>query len=160
MNGVRKVNRFMQRAIELSLDNVRSGAGGPFAALVVRDGAILATGTNQVTTSQDPTAHAEVVAIRGACQAVRNFQLSDCELYTTCEPCPMCMGAIYWARLARVYYANTRDDAARIGFDDSFIYDQLVMPIEERKIPMIGMMREQAIEAFREWEKSQTKVKY
>jgi len=160
MNGVRKVNRFMQRAIELSLDNVRSGAGGPFAALVVRDGAILATGTNQVTTSQDPTAHAEVVAIRGACQAIHNFQLSGCELYTTCEPCPMCMGAIYWARLARVYYANTRDDAAKIGFDDSFIYDQLVMPIEKRKIPMIGMMREQAIEAFHEWEKSQTKVKY
>jgi len=160
MNGVRKVNRFMQRAIELSLDNVRSGAGGPFAALVVRDGAILATGTNQVTTSQDPTAHAEVVAIRGACQAIHNFQLSECELYTTCEPCPMCMGAIYWARLGRVYYANTRDDAAKIGFDDSFIYDQLVMPIEERKIPMIGMMREQALHAFREWEQSQIKVKY
>jgi tRNA(Arg) A34 adenosine deaminase TadA len=154
------VNRFMQRAIELSLENVRSGAGGPFAALVVRDGAILATGTNQVTISQDPTAHAEVVAIRGACQAVHNFQLSDCELYTTCEPCPMCMGAIYWARLARVYYANTRDDAAKIGFDDSFIYDQLVIALEKRKIPMTGMMREQALEAFREWEKSQTKVKY
>ena len=160
MNGVRKVNRFMQRAIELSLDNVRSGAGGPFAALVVRDGAIIASGTNQVTTLQDPTAHAEVVAMRGACQTVHNFQLSDCELYTTCEPCPMCMGAIYWARLGRVYYANTRDDAAKIGFDDSFIYDQLVIPIEERKIPMIGMMRDQAIEAFREWEKSQIKVKY
>lgn len=160
MNGVRKVNRFMQRAIELSLENVRSGSGGPFAALVVRDGAILATGTNQVTTSQDPTAHAEVVAIRGACQAVHNFQLSGCELYTTCEPCPMCMGAIYWARLARVYYANTRDDAAKIGFDDSFIYGQLVMPIEGRKIPMIGLMRDQALEAFREWEKSQIKVKY
>jgi len=100
------------------------------------------------------------VAIRGACQAIRNFQLSGCELYTTCEPCPMCMGAIYWARLARVYYANTRDDAAKIGFDDSFIYDQLVTPIDGRSIPMIGMMREQAIEAFREWEKSQTKVKY
>ncbi|HEV2690907.1 MAG TPA: nucleoside deaminase [Bryobacteraceae bacterium] len=150
----------MQRAIELSLENVRSGAGGPFAALVVRGGAILATGTNQVTATQDPTAHAEVVAIRGACQVVHNFQLSDCELYTTCEPCPMCMGAIYWARLAKVYYANTRDDAARIGFDDSLIYDQLVLPLDKRKIPMIPLMREQAREAFRDWEKSQTKIRY
>src|SRR5689334_16012360 len=119
----------MQRAIELSLENVRSGAGGPFAALVVRNGSVVATGTNQVTAAQDPTAHAEVVAIRSACQALHNFQLSDCELYTTCEPCPMCMGAIYWARLARVYYANTRDDAARIGFDDTLIYNQLVLPL-------------------------------
>ena len=150
----------MQRAIELSLDNVRSGAGGPFAALVVRGDAILATGTNQVTATQDPTAHAEIVAIRGACQAVRNFQLSDCDLYTTCEPCPMCMGAIYWARLAKVYYANTRDDAARIGFDDSLIYGELLLPLDQRKIPMIPLMREQAIEAFREWEKSQTKIQY
>jgi guanine deaminase len=150
----------MQRAIELSLENVRSGVGGPFAALVVRDGAVVATGTNQVTTAKDPTAHAEVVAIRGACQALHNFQLSDCELYTTCEPCPMCMGAIYWARLSRVYYANTRDDAARIGFDDSFIYDQLAIPLGERKIPMIPLMREEALDAFRAWESSQTKVRY
>ena len=150
----------MQRAIELSLENVRSGTGGPFAALVVRNGSVVATGTNQVTAAQDPTAHAEVVAIRGACQALHNFQLSDCELYTTCEPCPMCMGAIYWARLARVYYANTRDDAARIGFDDTFIYDQLVLPLDERKIPMIPLMRDEALEAFRAWENSQTKIKY
>ena len=150
----------MQRAIELSLENVRSGVGGPFAALVVRDGAVVATGTNQVTTAKDPTAHAEVVAIRGACQALHNFQLSDCELYTTCEPCPMCMGAIYWARLSRVYYANTRDDAARIGFDDSFIYDQLAIPLGERKIPMIPLMREEALDAFRAWESSQTKITY
>lgn len=150
----------MQRAIELSLENVRLGLGGPFAALVVRDGSILAMGANQVTTSQDPTAHAEVVAIRSACQSARNFQLSDCELYTTCEPCPMCMGAIYWARITKVYYANTREDAAQIGFDDSFIYDQLVLPLESRKIAMIPLMREEALEAFHEWEKSQTKVKY
>jgi len=150
----------MQRAIELSLENVRSGAGGPFAALVVRNGAVIASGTNQVTTSKDPTAHAEVVAIRGACQAIGNFQLSDCELYTTCEPCPMCMGAIYWARLSRVYYANTRDDAARIGFDDSFIYDQLAIPLGDRKIPMIPLMREEALDAFRAWESSQTKITY
>jgi len=108
----------------------------------------------------DPTAHAEVVAIRRACQALNNFQLSDCELYTTCEPCPMCMGAIYWARFAKVYYANTRADAAKIGFDDSFIYDQLVVPIEARKIPMIPLMREQALEAFREWEQSPKKTEY
>jgi len=150
----------MQRAIELSLENVRSGVGGPFAALVVRDGAVVATGTNQVTSAKDPTAHAEVVAIRGACQALHNFQLSDCELYTTCEPCPMCMGAIYWARLSRVYYANTRDDAARIGFDDSFIYDQLAIPLGDRKIPMIPLMREEALDAFRAWESSQTKITY
>ena len=150
----------MQRAIELSLKNVRSGLGGPFAALVVRGETVAATGTNQVTQSNDPTAHAEIVAIRGACQSIGDFQLSDCDLYTTCEPCPMCMGAIYWARLARVYYANTRDDAAHIGFDDSFIYDQLVLPLDERKIPMIPLMREQALTAFDEWERSQTKVKY
>ena len=154
------VDRFMERAIALSIENVRSGSGGPFAALVVRDGSILATGTNQVTTMLDPTAHAEVVAIRAACQAARNFQLIDCELYTTCEPCPMCMGAIYWARLAKVYYANTRDDAARVGFDDSLIYDQLELSPGQRKIPMHQLMREQALEAFREWERSPAKVKY
>jgi guanine deaminase len=150
----------MERAIALSLENVRAGSGGPFATLVVRNGSVVAEGTNQVTATLDPTAHAEVVAIRRACQVLKNFQLSDCELYTTCEPCPMCMGAIYWARFARVYYANTRADAAKIGFDDSFIYDQLVMPLEARKIPMIPMMRDQALEAFREWEKSQTKTRY
>ena len=150
----------MERAIGLAVDNVRSGSGGPFAALVVRDGDILATGTNQVTSSLDPTAHAEIVAIRAACAAIRNFQLSDCELYTTCEPCPMCMGAIYWARLAKVYYASTRDDAALAGFDDSLIYDQLALPAEARRIPMIQIMRDQALEAFREWDRSQTKIKY
>jgi len=150
----------MERAIALSLENVRAGSGGPFAALVVRNGSVVAQGTNQVTATLDPTAHAEVVAIRRACQALNNFQLSDCELYTTCEPCPMCMGAIYWARFAKVYYANTRADAAKIGFDDSFIYDQLVVPIEARKIPMIPLMREQALEAFREWEQSPKKTEY
>jgi guanine deaminase len=154
------VDRFMEKAIVLSIENVRTGSGGPFAALVVRDGSILATGTNQVTALLDPTAHAEVVAIRAACHAVRSFQLIDCELYTTCEPCPMCVGAIYWARLARVYYANTRDDAASIGFVDSLIYDQLALPNGERKIPMLQLMREQALEAFREWEKSPLKTKY
>jgi len=150
----------MQRAIELSLENVRSGVGGPFAALVVKDGAILATGANQVTSALDPTAHAEIVAIRGACQALRSFQLNACELYTTCEPCPMCMGAIYWARLAKVYYANTRADAAKIGFDDSLIYDQLALPLDARKIAMVQIMREQALAAFHQWEQSQSKIQY
>jgi guanine deaminase len=160
MTQARIVDHFMERAIQLSLENVRAGVGGPFAALVVRDGKVLATGTNQVTTTLDPTAHAEVVAIRGACQAIGDFQLRGCELYTTCEPCPMCMGAIYWARLAKVYYANTREDAARIGFDDSFIYVQLALPVESRKIPMIQMMHDHALEAFREWEKSPNKTQY
>jgi guanine deaminase len=150
----------MERAIQLSLENARAGLGGPFAALVLRDGAVLAVGTNQVTSSLDPTAHAEIEAIRGACQAIRDFNLRGCELYTTCEPCPMCMGAIYWARLARVYYANTREDAARIGFDDSIIYDQLKLPLESRQIPMIQIMREEALVAFREWEKSPIKTQY
>jgi guanine deaminase len=150
----------MEKAIALSIENVRSGLGGPFAALVVRNESILATGTNQVTTMLDPTAHAEVVAIRAACQAVSSFQLGDCEMYTTCEPCPMCMGALYWARVAKVYYANTRDDAARAGFDDSLIYDQLRLAPGERSISMVQLMREQALEAFREWEKSSNKVKY
>ncbi|MBZ5611925.1 MAG: nucleoside deaminase [Acidobacteriia bacterium] len=150
----------MERAIQLSVENVRSGAGGPFAAVVVRNGAILATGVNQVTGTLDPTAHAEIVAIREACRAVRNFQLSDCELYTTCEPCPMCMGAIYWARIARIYYATTREDAAKVGFDDSFIYDQLALKLEARKIPMVQILRDQALQVFQEWERSQTKIKY
>src|SRR5260370_25744708 len=160
MKRLPQVNPFMERAIALSLENVRAGSGGPFAALVVRSGSVIAEGTNQVTATLDPTAHAEVVAIRKACRAIGNFQLGDCELYTTCEPCPMCMGAIYWARVAKVYYGNTRADAAEIGFDDSFIYDQLVAPLESRKIPMIPLMREQALAAFREWEKSPYKTEY
>jgi tRNA(Arg) A34 adenosine deaminase TadA len=154
------VDRFMQRAIDLSMQNVRSSGGGPFAAVIVRAGSIIAEGANRVTSTLDPTAHAEVVAIRAACQSLRNFQLSDCELYTTCEPCPMCMGAIYWARLQKIYYANTRNDAAQIGFDDSFIYDQIALDPASRKIEMIQTMREQALEAFREWDKSQTKIRY
>jgi len=150
----------MQRAIELSLENVRSAGGGPFGALVVKDDAVLATGVNHVTSALDPTAHAEIAAIRGACRAIRDFQLKGCELYTTCEPCPMCMGAIYWARLRKVYYACTRADAAKAGFDDSLIYDELALPLESRKIPMTPMMREQALAAFREWERSQTKIQY
>jgi tRNA(Arg) A34 adenosine deaminase TadA len=153
-------NRFMRRAIELSIENVRSGKGGPFAALVVKDGEILATGTNLVTTASDPTAHAEVVAIREACRKLGEFQLAGCEIYTTCEPCPMCLGAIYWARPARVYFANTASDAAAIGFDDSFIYQQLGVATPDRAIPMVQMMREEALAAFQEWERKSDRIRY
>jgi len=150
----------MRRAIELSVENVRSGKGGPFAALVVKDGEILATGTNVVTTACDPTAHAEVVAIREACRKLGEFQLAGCEIYTTCEPCPMCLGAIYWARPARVYFGNTASDAAAIGFDDSFIYQQLGVALDERAIPMVQMMREEALAAFQEWERKSDRIRY
>jgi guanine deaminase len=153
-------NRFMQRAIELSVDNVRNGNGGPFAALVVKDGEILSTGTNLVTTACDPTAHAEIVAIREACRKLAQFQLTGCEIYTTCEPCPMCLGAIYWARPARVYFGNTAADAAAIGFDDSFIYQQLGVALPERAIPMVQLMREEALSAFQEWERKSDRIRY
>jgi len=152
--------QFMRQAIELSIENVRSGKGGPFAALVVKDGEVIATGTNEVTTAFDPTAHAEVVAIRGACRALSQFQLTGCEIYTSCEPCPMCLGAIYWARPSKVYFANTHADAARIGFDDSFIYQQLRLPQSERAIPMIQLLREEALTAFTEWERKADRVPY
>jgi tRNA(Arg) A34 adenosine deaminase TadA len=151
---------WMAKAIELARENVRAGRGGPFAALVVRDGGIIASGTNLVTSTNDPTAHAEIVAIREACRAVGSFQLAGCEIYTTCEPCPMCMGAIYWARPARLYYAGTRGDAAGIGFDDAYIYEQLETPVEARAIPMTQLMREQALAAFAEWERKADKVRY
>src|ERR1700737_4143796 len=128
-------NPFMARAIQLSLDNIRSGRGGPFGAVVVKDGTIVAEGTNQVTSTNDPTAHAEVLAIREACKKLHVFELLDCELYTSCEPCPMCLGAIYWARISRIYFANTAEDAAGIGFDDSFIYSELKLPHAQRRIP-------------------------
>ena len=150
----------MRRAIELSVENVRSGKGGPFAALVVKDGEILATGTNLVTAACDPTAHAEVVAIREACRKLGDFQLAGCEIYTTCEPCPMCLGAIYWARPARVYFANTASDAAAIGFDDSFIYQQLGVALAERAIPMVQLMRDEALAGFQEWERKSDRVRY
>ncbi len=151
---------FMQEAIELSHKNIAEGKGGPFAAVIVKNGAVIARGTNIVTSTNDPTAHAEVVAIREACRALNAFQLEGCDLYTTCEPCPMCLGAIYWARPDKVYFANTRDDAAQIGFDDLFIYDELMRPFAERKIPMIQKMRDEAQSIFREWEMKQDKIQY
>jgi guanine deaminase len=153
-------NPFMARAIALSIENVRTGRGGPFAAVVVKNGKIIAEGTNRVTSTNDPTAHAEVVAIREAAKALGNFQLTGCEIYTTGEPCPMCLGAIYWARPAKVYFASTAKDAARIGFDDSLIYEQLQLPHTQRRIPMIQMMRDEALAAFRAWEEKQDKIPY
>ena len=153
-------NPFMARAIQLSIDNVRSGQGGPFGAVVVKDGTVIAEATNQVTSTNDPTAHAEVLAIREACKELDAFDLEGCEIYTSCEPCPMCLGAIYWARLARVYFGNTATDASRIGFDDSLIYRELAQPHAQRKIPMIQMMREEALAAFRAWENKPNKIEY
>lgn len=153
-------NSFMTRAIQLSIDNVRSGRGGPFGAVVVKDGAIIAEGANQVTSTNDPTAHAEMVAIREACRKLAAFDLEGCEIYTSCEPCPMCLGAIYWARLSRVYFANADADASRVGFDDSLIYRELALPYSQRKIPMIQMMREEASAAFRAWGNKSNKIEY
>lgn len=153
-------DRFMSKAIELSIENVKSGAGGPFAALVVKEGEIIAAGVNQVTAANDPTAHAEIVAIREACRKMSTFQLDGCEIYTTCEPCPMCLGAIYWARPSRVYFANTREDARRIGFDDEFIYDQVAAPVGTRSIPFTPLMREEALAAFRLWQQKIDKKTY
>jgi guanine deaminase len=153
-------NPFMARAIQLSTDNVHSGRGGPFGAVVVKDGAIIAEGTNQVTSNNDPTAHAEVIAIREACRKLGVFDLEGCEMYTSCEPCPMCLGAIYWARLSRVYFANAAADASKIGFDDSLIYRELAQPYSQRKIPMVQMMREAALAAFRAWADRPNKITY
>jgi guanine deaminase len=153
-------NHFMQRAIDLAIENVNARRGGPFGAVVVRDNAILAEGTNLVTSTFDPTAHAEVTAIRAACRIVGNFQLIGCEIYSSCEPCPMCLGAIYWARPDRVYYAGTRADAAAAGFDDAYIYDQLSVPPGERSIPMLELMRGEAQAAFAVWRELAERVAY
>ena len=150
----------MARAIQLSIDNVASGQGGPFGAVIVSSGQIIAEGVNRVTATNDPTAHAEVVAIRNACVKVGGFELTDCEIYTSCEPCPMCLGAIYWARLARIYFGNLAADAAKIGFDDSFIYHEFGRPFPLRSIPMVQLMREDALAAFRKWEHKSDKIRY
>jgi guanine deaminase len=151
---------FMARAIELAVENVRSGRGGPFGALVVKGGRVIGEGANCVTASNDPTAHAEIVAIRAACATLRTFQLEGCEIYTTCEPCPMCLGAIYWARPARVYFAATAADAAAAGFDDAFIYEQIARPLASRTIPFLEMMREESLACFREWAEKKDRIDY
>jgi guanine deaminase len=153
-------NPFMARAIQLSIENVHSGRGGPFGAVVVKDSSIIAEGANQVTSTNDPTAHAEVLAIREACQKLGLFDLEGYEIYTSCEPCPMCLGAIYWARLSRIYYANADADASAIGFDDSLIYSELAQPQSQRKIPMIQIMRDEALVAFQAWKNKPNKIEY
>jgi guanine deaminase len=150
----------MERAIQLAVDNVRNAQGGPFGALVVRNGELIATGVNQVTCSNDPTAHAEIVAIRAACRKVASFQLVDCEVYTTCEPCPMCLGAMYWARPQKFYYAASREAAAAAGFDDAFIYDELSLPTDRRIIPGYCLSSELGGKPFHEWAKTAGKIAY
>jgi guanine deaminase len=152
--------KFMREAIRLSIQMMRRGKGGPFGAVVVRNGKVVGLGSNQVTSTNDPTAHAEILAIRQACKRLKTFQLEDCELYTSCEPCPMCLSAIYWARLGRVFYANTRQDAARIDFDDEFIYREVALPIGKRKLKMKQLLREEALAAFAEWEQKTDKILY
>ena len=149
----------MKRAIELSIESVNKG-GGPFGCVIVKNGKIVSEGSNKVTSTNDPTAHGEIVAIRNACKKLNNFKLKGSELYSTCEPCPMCLSAIYWARIDKIYYANTREDAQKIDFDDSFIYSEFNKSISERKIPMIQMMRNEALKAFELWDKKTDKVKY
>jgi guanine deaminase len=150
----------MREAIRLSAKQMRAGKGGPFGAVIVRKGKIIARGFNAVTSANDPTAHAEVMAIREVCRKLKTFKLDDCELYTSCEPCPMCLAAIYWARLKRVFYANTRQDAAKIGFDDDLIYRELSVPLSQRSMPMKQLLRKEALKTFAEWDAKPDKVEY
>jgi len=151
---------FMIQAIQLSLENMRKGAGGPFGSVVVKDGKVIGAGWNKVTSTNDPTAHAEVVAIREACKNTNNFDLSGAEIYTSCEPCPMCLSAIYWARIDKIYYANTRQDAAEIAFDDDFIYQEIPKDMKDRKVPMAQCCHDEALAVFKEWNNKQDKVTY
>jgi tRNA(Arg) A34 adenosine deaminase TadA len=151
--------KMMQKAIRLSMKSVAKG-GGPFGAVIVKDGKELASGHNKVTETTDPTAHAEIIAIRKAAKKLETFNLSGCEIYTSCEPCPMCLSAIYWARIDKIYYANTKADAKTIGFDDSFIYDQMELPEDQRSIPVVKMMRNEAIKVFELWENKEDKIEY
>ena len=150
----------MAMAIRLARENVEQGKGGPFGAVVVKDGKVIASAMNEVVAGDDPTAHAEVLAIRRACAALGTYQLTGCEVYSSCEPCPMCMGAIYWARPDRVYFAATRKDAAESGFDDGHIYHECNLPMEKRSIPFVNIMRDEAQEVFREWDESELDIRY
>ena len=154
-----KDKRFMQKAIDLSVENVKNG-GGPFGAVIVKNGEIIAEGVNRVTANNDPTAHAEVSAIRAACQRVNDFKLNGCTIYTSCEPCPMCLSAIYWAGIKDIYYGNTKTDAEAIGFGDNFIYRELSIPASQRSVHMRPMMRTEAQQAFRDWQDKEDKVEY
>lgn len=153
-------SKFMQVAIDLAREGMQDGKGGPFGCIIVKQDIIIGKGYNSVTAYNDPTAHAEVVAIRNACNSLKHFQLTDCELYTSCEPCPMCLGAIYWARPAIVYFANTRQEATAIGFDDSFIYDELNIAVEKRAIKTIRLQMPDAIKVFEEWARKPDKIVY
>ncbi|MFY0544058.1 nucleoside deaminase [Brevibacillus sp. H7] len=152
--------RLMEKAVQVAHENVLSNHGGPFGAIIVKNGEIIGMGRNEVTATNDPTAHAEVQAIREACSKLNTFQLSDCEIYTSCEPCPMCLGAIYWARPKAVYYACTKEDAARVGFDDQFIYDQIALPAESRSIPFLQIFPANGNLPFSAWEQSQNRIDY
>jgi len=151
---------FMQQAIALATENVVSGRGGPFGAVIVRDGKVVATGANQVTATNDPTAHAEVVAIRNACTALATFQLDGCQIYTSCEPCPMCLAAIYWAHCDVIFYGNTAADAAETGFDDGMLYEEMTRPHPERKTPILRLLQEEAISSFAAWKVHTTRIDY
>ena len=152
--------RFMRRAIELAREGMANNAGGPFGCVVVRDGQIIGEGNNSVTSLNDPTAHAEMIAIREACKSLNSFQLDGCTIYTSCEPCPMCLGAIYWARPVSVFYACTRDDAAEIGFDDRFIYEELERPNAQREMALVNLMRGEALDVFRSWSAKPDRIEY
>ncbi|MBI5541755.1 MAG: nucleoside deaminase [Bacteroidia bacterium] len=149
----------MLEAIRLSTENIDNG-GGPFGAVIVKNGKIIAKGVNKVTVNNDPTAHAEVTAIREAAKVLNNFDLSGCEIYTSCEPCPMCLGAIYWSRLDKIYYGNTKVDAKNIGFDDAFIYDEILVPLKNRKLPISQLLQTEALEAFKKWSLKEDKTEY
>ena len=151
---------YMKRAIELSKNNMEKGCGGPFGAIIVKDGKVIGEGWNKVTSSNDPTAHAEVEAIRAACKNLSNFDLSGAEIYTSCEPCPMCLSAIYWARLSKIYFANTKKDAAAIDFDDDFLYQEIPKDLSSRKIPTVQLLREEALKVFKAWEQKSDKISY
>lgn len=151
---------FMKKAIQLSAENMKKGEGGPFGAVIVKDGKIISEGWNQVTSTNDPTAHAEVVAIRRACSSLSNFDLSGAEIYTSCEPCPMCLAAIYWARIDKIYYANRREDAASIEFDDEFLYQEIPKDLKDRKIPMVQCCHKEAMVVFDEWRAKTDKTPY
>lgn len=152
--------KFMRRAIELAQNGIDSNEGGPFGCVVVKNGEIVGEGNNCVTSTNDPTAHAEVVAIRNACEKLNSFQLEDCVIYTSCEPCPMCLGAIYWARPKQVFFACNREDAANVGFDDDFIYEEIVLPIEERRIKTDFLLREEGLTVFENWANKLDKTEY
>jgi guanine deaminase len=160
MKGIDQHQKFMQIAIRLAEQNVKNAIGGPFGAIVVKDGKVISKSTNKVTLKKDPTAHAEISAIRIACRKLDTFSLQGCVIYTSCEPCPMCLSAIYWAHLDKIFYANTKEDAAKIGFDDQFIYNEIALPYEKRKLPFHQIMRKEALNSFKLWNESEMKINY